>query len=602
MFPVLFVVYRKVNQWSAALLERVEKELDGQREYLERLFGDLESRRDIIIDESIDAAIKALSEVYKISEPDPFTLFVPEYDRIPTNSWEQLSENYDSYVNISPGDNQPFLLDDLENVIRKLRRASMGVAGERGAGKTSLLQALRNKLRKSSEKSREFLELWISAPTSVTEEVFLLSVLGKLATKAGVTLTGNDYFPNIPPETELQYSRRRRRIITLAFVASIIAAGVSLLAPLSPTGRIALTVSLLLIGPLCALAWQRLRHFVVAERFFKQRRREDEKFLYASQSLLEQLWFDQRETTTSSFKVAGAGLDFTGALSRERKRRPFTLPQLVQMWDDFVKYLTTGQHSFGKIVVFIDEVDKIKDTEEIGRFMRILKTLYRQPRLFFIVSISEDAYEQFRARAVARGQRNEFDSSFDRLIWVELMTYEGTKELLRKRIIGEQLPHPFVQLICAISRGNPRDTVRMARDILQWYQGKELRDVACYLVRKYQFEPAVDQYRERLKGLLTPGDHQEIFQAVSDFLQKLEENIAQAHDSVMPLSRVIQKHITAVEELSVRELLEVLLDDKAKRRLSNKYKTNHELFALYYNRLKVKLIKMVDKKAVCHPD
>ena len=33
----------------------------------------------------------------------------------------------------------------------------------------------------------------------------------------------------------------------------------------------------------------------------------------------------------------------------------------------------------------------------------------------------------------------------------------------------------------------------------------------------------------------------------------------------------------AIEELSVRELLEVLLDDKAKRRLSLKRKTNHEL-------------------------
>ena len=37
----------------------------------------------------------------------------------------------------------------------------------------------------------------------------------------------------------------------------------------------------------------------------------------------------------------------------------------------------------------------------------------------------------------------------------------------------------------------------------------------------------------------------------------------------------------AIEELSVRELLEVLLDDKAKRRLSLRRKTNHELFALY---------------------
>ncbi|MFC1935058.1 tyrosine-type recombinase/integrase, partial [Chloroflexota bacterium] len=45
----------------------------------------------------------------------------------------------------------------------------------------------------------------------------------------------------------------------------------------------------------------------------------------------------------------------------------------------------------------------------------------------------------------------------------------------------------------------------------------------------------------------------------------------------------------AIEELSVRELLEVLLDDKAKRRLSLRQKTNHELFALYYDHLKVRL-------------
>jgi len=36
----------------------------------------------------------------------------------------------------------------------------------------------------------------------------------------------------------------------------------------------------------------------------------------------------------------------------------------------------------------------------------------------------------------------------------------------------------------------------------------------------------------------------------------------------------------AIEELSVRELLEVLLDDKVKHRLSLKRKTNSELFML----------------------
>ena len=45
----------------------------------------------------------------------------------------------------------------------------------------------------------------------------------------------------------------------------------------------------------------------------------------------------------------------------------------------------------------------------------------------------------------------------------------------------------------------------------------------------------------------------------------------------------------AIEELSARELLEALLDDKAKRRLSLKRKTNHELFTLYCDHLKVRL-------------
>jgi integrase len=41
--------------------------------------------------------------------------------------------------------------------------------------------------------------------------------------------------------------------------------------------------------------------------------------------------------------------------------------------------------------------------------------------------------------------------------------------------------------------------------------------------------------------------------------------------------------------LSIRELLEFLLDDKAKRRLSLMSKTNHELFTMYYDHLRVKL-------------
>ena len=52
-------------------------------------------------------------------------------------------------------------------------------------------------------------------------------------------------------------------------------------------------------------------------------------------------------------------------------------------------------------------------------------------------------------------------------------------------------------------------------------------------------------------------------------------------EKVLPIDTSAPPLDLAIEELSVGELLEVLLDDKAKRRLSLKRKTNHELFTLY---------------------
>ena len=97
------------------------------------------------------------------------------------------------------------------------------------------------------------------------------------------------------------------------------------------------------------------------------------------------------------------------------------------------------------------------------------------------------------------------------------MSYECTRDVLEKRIIGDPLPNPFVQLIWALSRGNPRDSLRYARDVLQRYQGKDLSQVACALVQEHYVEPLWERYRITVKEKMDPKDYFELSEALREF-------------------------------------------------------------------------------------
>ena len=187
-----------------------------------------------------------------------------------------------------------------------------------------------------------------------------------------------------------------------------------------------------------------------------------------SASLLEELWYERKDIQLSDVSVGYLGTGLRAQQTNERTRQPLTLPHLVQMWNDYVEMLSIDPYykCFEKIVVFIDEVDKIRDVADIGRFLLILKALYGPMKLFFVVSISDDAYESFRKRGLLSGGRNEFDSSFDLAVRVEAMSHEEIRNLLNSRIIGPNVPRNVSMLIWMLSKGNPRDVIRLAREIV----------------------------------------------------------------------------------------------------------------------------------------
>lgn len=502
------------------------------------------------VEETLTELIRlALSDLEGDDRPGEWDLVVPNYP-LP-DCWRKLSEQYESAINTEA-------LEELREYLDKLERGSIGIAGERGAGKTSVMHALRKEIEPEDSGSRQFLTIWIQAPTAYKEKEFLFSVLAKLATRVGARLTGNGFWPNTSPEEENRRADRGAHQMAWAFAAGVVALGY-LLSPWAgyvgwegafPSSELAFQMKQnwyflvlgLVLGPPLVLLLVRWLKGELEVRTFSERRPAERPLLHASHSLLEELWFEQKVTTSRGVAAGPAGVNLAASSTRERARKPFTLPYLVHRWDEYVKHVVTAPESpFEKVVVFIDEVDKIKKTEGIGRFMRILKTLFKPSRLFFVVSISEDAYAQFQARSVRKEQRNEFDSSFDQTVMIRRMSYGKTEELLNERIRGDRLPHPFMQLIWAISRGNARDSIRLARDVLQNYQGKPLSEVSRELVKRYCVKPLAEHSRTSLQKQQFAQQASKLFEILEEFSRGVATGPAETRRSLGKLNRFTKR-------------------------------------------------------------
>ena len=103
------------------------------------------------------------------------------------------------------------------------------------------------------------------------------------------------------------------------------------------------------------------------------------------------------------------------------------------------------------MVISIDEVDKIRDSDRAEAFLNDIKAIFGVPGCLYLVSLSEDAMAGFARRTPSI--RSTFDSAFDELVPVGPMTYRHSEQLLFKRVTG--VPRPFIALCHVLAGGLP---------------------------------------------------------------------------------------------------------------------------------------------------
>jgi hypothetical protein len=184
----------------------------------------------------------------------------------------------------------------------------------------------------------------------------------------------------------------------------------------------------------------------------------DEELVDTARRQLEDIWYQQTFTSGWSGTLK-AGMAEGGVENhRELSRNQMTLPDLVGEFRSLLTQIADDR----KVLIGIDELDKLDSPEDAYSFLNEMKVLFGSKRCYFLISVSEDAMSGFERRGLPF--RDVFDSSFDDVIRVGFLTVDESIDLLQERVVG--MPLPFIFLVHCVGGGLPRDVIRVARDLI----------------------------------------------------------------------------------------------------------------------------------------
>ncbi|MGP3934576.1 hypothetical protein [Nonomuraea sp. KM88] len=197
----------------------------------------------------------------------------------------------------------------------------------------------------------------------------------------------------------------------------------------------------------------------------------------------QRLQAEQTATTQASGSLPALQTGFQRSIAL--KSMPWGMPELAGHLRRFLEDVTEVEHARGrKVLICIDEVDRIGSVEEATRFLSEIKAIFGSVHCYFLVAVADELGASF-ARQTITG-RSHLENAFDEKISLEPMSFELCRLLLQRRVPG--FTEPFVWLGLVLSGGLPRELIRVARRLveinMEFEYALRLPDLTDRLVRE----------------------------------------------------------------------------------------------------------------------
>lgn len=368
--------------------------------------------------------------------------------------------------------------DEVIDFIRSHETSAIGIAGARGAGKSTLMDAVRNTDRLASH------HVHLTAPVKY-EPVDFIRRLFADAAKEILDRSGHSIESSHSVQHRRLFRQRLVRDVLAVGMLSILTAAVFLWSldqyewwDWQTAAGFAATAVLVIVvmSAAVSLVSTTVRSADSRAALFKVPR----SVRLAVEALDDLVWStEEGQKETGSFKLLGGMFTVGGEDNVTRKQREMTHPELVARFREMLTQFSRDRAD-ERFVIFIDELDKLNKLDDLVEAINGIKDLLHLPGVHFVVSVSVDALVRFEERGMAA--RDAFDSAFDTVIRMRPLTLEESQNILASRAAN----FPAVLVLCchAWSGGLARDLLRNARRCVEIHRrSSEVPHVSEIMVR-----------------------------------------------------------------------------------------------------------------------
>lgn len=327
--------------------------------------------------------------------------------------------------------------------------SAIGLAGPRGSGKSTVMRALR------ADPTVGLVTI-VPSPVRYDPGEFMRVLLGEIArTLAGPShvRTGPSRFSRfLRWALTIRWPTLLTTMLTSFLLFVIISAGQSFVDRLlNPVSVLAVLVTAATIMASWLKLMVRLNDSV-----------QPPEVRRARELLRDLRWETERGVTTRSTAKAVSWLETGAERTVTLRHRGFTRAELAAELRALLALFAAGTHRT-RLVVCVDELDKLDTVEHLVAVVNELKDLFHVQRVHFVVAVSTDALESFQRRGLS--DRDAFDSAFDTVVHTQRLTVEESLAVVTSRAAGFA---PLIAMFChAWSGGLARDLLRAARAAVQ---------------------------------------------------------------------------------------------------------------------------------------
>ena len=373
--------------------------------------------------------------------------------------------------------------DKLKTRIENSSASVIGIAGPRGAGKSSF--ALR--VLDSCNSDSAFTHV-VHSPTGYESREFLIAIFQSTCQKTVANI--NDKLKQDHLLTEPVDDERARFIfidrflrwfapmlaVLLAVVIAyqiFVAREPSVEATFPPILSDVLNANLtLVILPLVLMfvlpslsMWT--RQFIRRKINILTSHRSEAKLKRRALDWSEHLRFQTSRSNTTQAKVSFLESLFGFSSTKNLITRDLSLPLLTS---EFSSFLQEVCQVYPRVVICLDELDKIEDPEDLDKLLRGIKGVLGQHGVHFLLTVSDDALVRFSRRRQERGIVESAFESIEVLDRVDLEAADYMVDLMysaKDRGNGRAPVHIATVLLWLFGGGIPREIKRNALACLE---------------------------------------------------------------------------------------------------------------------------------------